>query len=68
MTRDTVKMPYLQFLNPSLFNEAELQSYATEFTGADDPDSGKAMLHGIRALEVCLRQVDQNSVIILIIG
>jgi len=59
---------FMPQLLPEMFSEAVLRDYFNEFNGSNESDIGKAMLYGIQALGESLQSVDENSVVILIIG
>jgi hypothetical protein len=59
---------YLARLSPELYAEAELRDYANEFNGSSEAGAGKPMLDGIRAIRDSLRQLDDDSVILIHIG
>jgi hypothetical protein len=50
------------------FSEERLRDYYNEFHETSEPDAGKPMLDGVRAIQQSLSQVDDESVILLIIG
>ncbi|MFO1459475.1 MAG: hypothetical protein U1G08_08690 [Verrucomicrobiota bacterium] len=50
------------------FSEQALRDYYNEFNGSSEPDVGKPMLDGIRAIRQSLNALDESSVIIIIIG
>jgi hypothetical protein len=62
------KRAYLAQLSPESYSEAELRDYCNEFNGSSEDDAGKPMLDGIRAIHDSLRQLDDDSVILLHIG
>jgi hypothetical protein len=62
------KRAYLTLLSPGSYSEAELRDYCNEFTGSSEAEAGKPMLDGIRAIHDSLRQLDDESVILLHIG
>ncbi|HSV13413.1 MAG TPA: hypothetical protein VLI90_04095 [Tepidisphaeraceae bacterium] len=49
----------------SPFPEQEMRAYFREHNDVDDPEAGKKMLDGIRALRQCLSVLDKNSVVLL---
>lgn len=55
-------------LDPQFFAEEELRHYFNEFNAAVEDYTGRAMLDGIIAIRESLRQSDDNSVILLIVG
>ena len=46
------------------FSESELSDFYNEFNATNEPESGKPMVDGIRALYLSLAAVDENSVVI----
>ena len=56
---------YLSSLDSGEFFEGPLREYYREFNHDDDPNSGKAMLAGIKAIAQSLRMLDDDSVILL---
>ncbi len=46
----------------------ELRDYCNKFNGSSEADAGNPMLEGIRAIHDSLRQLDDDSVILLHIG
>lgn len=62
------KQAYLPQLSPDSYSEAELRDYYNEFNGSSEAEAGKPMLDGIRAIHDSLRQLDEDSVILLHIG
>jgi hypothetical protein len=46
----------------------ELRDYYNKFNAANEPDAGKPMLEGIRALLEALNRVDDSSVVVLTIS
>jgi len=65
---DGHKRAHLGRLTPDCFPEDQLRDYYNEFNGADEPESGKPMLDGIRAIVQALRSVDEGFVVVCIIG
>jgi hypothetical protein len=59
---------YLAKLSPESFSEAELRDYCNEFNASSEPEAGKPMLDGVRAIQESLRQLDEESVVLLYIG
>ena len=55
-------------LEPKLFSEDEMRQYFNEFNATNEKEIGRAMLDGVSALEKCLSQIDDDSVVILTIG
>ncbi len=45
-----------------------MRDYCNKFNGSSEADAGKPMLDGIRAIHDSLRQLDDDSVILLHIG
>ncbi|HEY9502273.1 MAG TPA: hypothetical protein VIR01_11650, partial [Pyrinomonadaceae bacterium] len=62
------KREYLAQLSPESYSEAELRDYCNKFNGSSEGDAGRPMLDGIRAIHDSLRQLDDDSVILLHIG
>jgi hypothetical protein len=62
------KRAYLDRLSPASYSEAELRDYCNEFNGSSEAEAGKPMLDGIRAIHDSLRQLDDDSVVLLHIG
>ena len=62
------RQAYLERLEPSLFPEDELQEQGSEYSEADGVDGARCMRDGIAALQVSLRQVTADSVVLLHIG
>ena len=50
------------------FSELSLRDYYNKFNATSEPDAGKPMLDGIRAIRQSLSAVDESSVIIFVIG
>ena len=46
----------------------ELRNYYNEFNAANEPDAGKPMLDGVRAVCEALNLVDDSSVVVLTIS
>jgi hypothetical protein len=65
---DAHKRAHLARLAPQSFSEAELRDYYNEFNATSEPEAGKAMLDGIRAIEQSLQSLDESSVIVFSIG
>ncbi len=59
---------HLPQLQHQSFSEAALRDYYNEFNRTTESDIGKAMLDGIQVLNESLKSVDENSVVILLIG
>lgn len=59
---------YLAQLVPEAFSEEELRDYFNELNAASETYVGKPMLDGIRVLGEGLAAVDEQSVILLIMG
>jgi hypothetical protein len=59
---------HLAALDPARFAAGDLAAYCQEFTGADEPGAGEAMLAGIAALNTALAAVDRGAVVLLHIG
>lgn len=62
------KSAYLARLSPESYSEADLRDYCNEFNGSSEAEAGKPMLDGIRAIHESLRQLDDESVVLLHIG
>ena len=62
------KQAYLAQLSPESYSETELRDYCNEFNGSSEADAGTPMLDGIRAIHDSLRQLDDDSVVLLHIG
>ncbi|HSY19292.1 MAG TPA: hypothetical protein VK815_13195 [Candidatus Acidoferrales bacterium] len=50
------------------FPEPEMRDYFRQYNEVDDPEAGRKMLDGIRALRQSLSTLDENSVILFSIG
>jgi hypothetical protein len=50
------------------FSEETLRDFCNEFDGTHEGEAGQPMLDGIRCLRVCLNALDDESVIVFIIG
>lgn len=59
---------YLSKLSTESFSEAEMRDYCNEFNASSEPEAGKPMLDGVRAIHESLRQLDDESVVLLHIG
>ena len=62
------KQAHLPGLDPAAFSEQALRDYYNAFNGASEPDIGKPMLDGIRAIQESLQRLEAGSVVVLIIG
>jgi len=62
------KQSYLAKLEQEPFREDQLRDYYNAFNEVSEPDSGKPMLDGVRAFREALAQVDENAVVLLVIG
>lgn len=60
--------PFLDRLDPSAFSTEALRDYYNEFNEENEPDVGRPMLDGIRALHQSLSALDEDSVIVFSIG
>jgi hypothetical protein len=65
---DDHRRAYFDALDPGKFSQAALRDYYNEFNEADEDELGEAMLDGIRAIRQSLASVDENSVVLFIIG
>jgi hypothetical protein len=61
------KRAYLAKLDAD-FSEQALGDFYNEFNDAQEPEAGKPMLDGIRALRQSLSELDEDSVIVFSIG
>jgi hypothetical protein len=59
---------YLERLDPSAFSAEDFRRYYNEFHETDEPDLGTSMEDGIGVLKQALLSVDQNSLVVVIIG
>jgi len=59
---------YLERLEPSAFSSEHFRRYYNEFHGTDERDIGDSMTDGIGALRQALMSLDDNSIVLLIIG
>jgi hypothetical protein len=55
-------------LEPKSFSEDEMRQYFNEFNATNEKDIGRAMLDGVGAIQKCLSQIDDDSVVIFTIG
>ena len=62
------KQSHLYSLSPDSYSERELRDYYNRFNETNEPEAGKPMLDGIRALQQSLASVDQDSVVVFSIG
>jgi len=58
----------LDRLNPANFTLDELRDAYNAFEEADEPEAGRPMLDGVKALHDALSAVDDSSVVLLIVG
>ena len=59
---------YLAKLDPTAFQVSELRDYYNMFTASNEPNAGKPMLDGIKALSEALGHVDKTSIVMLGVG
>ena len=59
------KVKYMDKLNPPNFNEEELEQYYNDFNGTDEDGIGKELINGIAILQKNIKQIKENSVILL---
>lgn len=59
---------YLDALDADKYSDQELTKYYNEFNEANEPESGKSMLDGIRCLQRSIGQLTPDSVVMLHIG
>jgi hypothetical protein len=59
---------YLQQLDPARFSVQILGEYWNRFNGENEPESGQAMLAGIKALHDALSRLDNDCVLLLTVG
>jgi hypothetical protein len=59
---------YLNDLDPGRFSEEEMRDYFNEFNASDDVEMGRAMLDGIIAIREALRQLEDDHVVLMIVG
>jgi hypothetical protein len=62
------KDSYLEKLDPSGVSIEELCDYYNEFNETNEPDAGLPMIDGLRALHQSLSEIDDASVVLLIVG
>jgi hypothetical protein len=62
------KNAYLDKLDPAALPIDKLRDYYNNFNDADEPDAGLPMLDGVRAIRQSLAQLDDSSVVLLMIG
>jgi hypothetical protein len=55
-------------INVAPDRESELRDYFNDFNAANEPDVGRAMLDGLRAIREVLVQVSEKNVVLLTIG
>ena len=65
---NALKAKYLDKLNALSDSEEQLRDYYNEFAETNEPDAGKPMLDGVRALTQALSRVDESSVIVLVVS
>jgi hypothetical protein len=61
------KTKYLAQLQALSLSETELRDYYNKFNASDEPEMGQAMLDGLKSISQALSQVDDSSVVLLII-
>jgi len=61
------KDAYWARLDPDGFDQAELAVYHNEFNETDEPEAGEMMKDGIRAIRDSLGQIEDSSVVVMII-
>jgi hypothetical protein len=61
------KDAYLDKVDPSSLSVEKLRDYYNKFNNVDEPDAGMPMLDGVRAIQQSLAQLDDSSVILLVI-
>lgn len=54
-------------LAPKLFSQDEMCQYFNEFNATNEKEIGRAMLDGISAIQQCLVQIDDDSVVVFAI-
>jgi hypothetical protein len=59
---------YLEKLDPANLSIEKLRDYYNKFNEVDEPDAGLPMIDGVRAIRQSLTQLDDASVVILVIG
>jgi len=65
----SMQKKFLPQLLPESFTEEALRNYYNEFNAANEPpEIGKAMHDGVRALRESLQSLDDDSIVLLIIG
>ena len=62
------KDTYLEKLNPSALSVEQLRDFYNKFNDADEPDAGLPMIDGVRSIRQSLAQLDDTSVVILVIA
>jgi hypothetical protein len=62
------KKAFLDRLEPALFSEDEMRQYFNEFNATNEREIGKAMLDGISCVRESLGQIDDDSVVVFVIG
>jgi|SRR5436190_13565548 len=62
------RQAYLDKLAPEFFSEERLRDYSNEFNETDEPESGRAMVDGVRVLQQSLSTLDESSVILFSIS
>jgi len=62
------KQAHLARLVPESFSEAQLRDYYNEFNETAEPEAGKPMLDGVRAIRQSLQSLDEESVVVFSIG
>jgi hypothetical protein len=64
----THKEAFLNRLDPAQFSEDEMRQYFNEFNATNEQQIGQAMLDGIRCIRESLGQIDEESVVVFVIG
>jgi hypothetical protein len=59
---------YLERLDPSGLSVEQLRDYYNKFNGVNEPDAGMPMIDGVRAIRQSLAQLDDASVVVLVIA
>jgi len=59
---------YLEKLDPSGLSAQKLRDYYNKFNGVNELEAGIPMIDGVRAIRQSLAQLDDASVIVLVIA
>jgi hypothetical protein len=59
---------YLEKLDPDSLSIDKLRDYYNKFNEVNEPDAGLPMIDGVRAIRQSLAQLDDASVVVLVIG